>query len=288
MKLASYIRDGQSSYGIVTDDGIIDLGEPLGDRFADLKAMLASGLSEAAAFADSHTPDTQLEDVELLPVIPNPSVIWAAGMNTHSHYVEAKDIMGLTEIPKVPMFFLRATNTLVPSGQALEKPLKEPAFDYEGEIALIIGKRCRNVSVDEAVNYIAGFAPFNDGSARMYQISSNQVTTGKNAFRSGGFGPWMATADSVDIDSLELTTRVNGQLRQQMKIDDLIFSFAELISHISEVNWLEPGDVIVTGSAEGAGALRNPQVFLAPGDSVEVEVSGIGTLINSVVEQVID
>jgi 2-keto-4-pentenoate hydratase/2-oxohepta-3-ene-1,7-dioic acid hydratase in catechol pathway len=186
------------------------------------------------------------------------------------------------------MFFLRATNTLVASGEALEKPLKEPAFDYEGEIALIIGRRCRNVSVEDALDYVAGYAPFNDGSARFYQVSSNQVTTGKNAYRSGGFGPCMATADSLDIESMELTTRVNGEQRQTMKVDDLIFSFAQMVSHISEINWLEPGDVVVTGSAEGAGALRDPRVFLMEGDTIEVEVSGIGTLVNGVVEQVIE
>jgi 2-keto-4-pentenoate hydratase/2-oxohepta-3-ene-1,7-dioic acid hydratase in catechol pathway len=288
MKLASYIKNGNASYGVVTDDGIIDLGEPLGNRFVDLKSLLAGGMKEAAAFATSNAADTQFEDVQLQPVIPNPGVIWAAGMNTHSHYVEAKDAMGLEEVPKVPMFFLRAINTLVASGEALEKPLKEPAFDYEGEIALIIGKRCRNVSVEDALDYVAGYAPFNDGSARFYQISSKQLTTGKNAYRSGGFGPCMATADSLDINEMELTTRVNGEQRQAMKIDDLIFSFAELVSHISEINWLEPGDVIVTGSAEGAGALRDPRIFLAPGDTVEVEVSGIGTLVNGIVEQVIE
>ena len=288
MKLASYIKNDQASYGAVVDDGFVDLGAVMRERFIDLKALLAGGLEEAVAYVKDKSADTSAQEISLLPVIPNPGVVWAAGMNTHSHFVEAKDAMGLAELPTVPMFFLRATNTLVASGESLEKPLKEPGFDYEGEIALIIGRRCRNVSVQDAPKHIAGFAPFNDGSARFYQISSNQVTTGKNAYRSGGFGPWMATADSIDMNALELFTRINDEPRQHMKLDDLIFSFAELISHISEVNWLEPGDVIVTGSPEGAGALRDPRVFLAPGDRIEVEVSGIGTLVNTVVEQVIE
>lgn len=287
MKLASYTKHGTASFGIVTDNGIIDLGSRLGSRYKDLKALITGGIAEASKLACSETADTDLNDVTLLPTLPNPGVIWAAGVNTHSHFVEAKEHMGLDDIPKVPMFFLRATSTLVSSGEALEKPIKEPAFDYEGEIALIIGKPCRNVSVDEALNYVAGYAPFNDGSCRLYQISSKQITTGKNGYRSGGFGPWMTTADSIDINDMELVTRVNGEERQRMKIDDLIFSFAQLVSHISEVNWLQPGDVIVTGSAEGAGALRDPAVFLKPGDIVEVEVSGIGTLVNPVVEQIV-
>jgi 2-keto-4-pentenoate hydratase/2-oxohepta-3-ene-1,7-dioic acid hydratase in catechol pathway len=288
MKLASYIKADRASYGAVFDGGIVDLGFVMGDRYPDLKSLLGGGLEEAAVYVKDKSVDTSLDEVRLLPVIPNPGVVWAAGMNTHSHYVEAKDAMGLSEVTKVPMFFLRATNTLVASGEALEKPLKEPGFDYEGEIALIVGKRCRNVSVEQAPDHIAGFAPFNDGSARFYQVSSNQVTTGKNAYRSGGFGPWMATADSIDMHALEMITRVNDEPRQHMHIDDLIFSFAQLISHISEVNWLEPGDVIVTGSPEGAGALRQPRVFLAAGDRVEVEVPGIATLVNTVRDQVID
>ena len=288
MKLASYIKNDQASYGAVVDDGFVDLGAIMGERFKDLKALIAGGLEEAVDYVKGKSADTSAQEISLLPVIPNQGLDWAAGMNTHSHLVEAKHAMGLAELPTVPMFFLRATNTLVASGESLEKPLKEQGFDYEGEIALIIGKRCRNVSVQDAPKHIAGFAPFNDGSARFYQISSNQVTTGKNAYRSGGFGPWMATADSIDMSALELFTRVNDEPRQHMKLDDLIFSFSELISHISEVNWLEPGDVIVTGSPEGAGALRDPRIFLAPGDRIEVEVTGIGTLVNTVVEQVIE
>ncbi|MCP4005875.1 MAG: fumarylacetoacetate hydrolase family protein, partial [bacterium] len=283
MKLASFKIEGRESYGIVTDDGIIDLSKRL--DHANLRSLIADGFDSARGFA-GESPDYSLADVELLPVIPEPGAIWCAGMNTHTHFEEAKSAMGLSEVPKVPMFFLRANNTLVASGQALEKPALEPAFDYEGEIAIIIGQRCRNVSVEDAGKHIAGYTCFNDGSARKYQMMSNQVTTGKNGYHSGGFGPWMATADSIAADALALTTRVNGELRQSMKIDDLIFSFTDLISHISEVTWLEPGDVIVTGSAEGAGGLMKPPHFLKAGDVIEVEVSGIGMLTNSVVEQV--
>ena len=285
MQLISFIKDGRNSYGILQGESVTDLGARLGDKYPDLKSLLADGLETARDIEASH--DFDLNTVELLPVIPNPGVIWCAGMNTHSHYIEAKDRMGLTEKPKTPMFFLRANATLVGSGQDLEKPIKEPAFDYEGEIALVIGKPCRNVSEEDALKYVAGYSCFNDGSARLFQISSNQLTTGKNAYRSGGFGPCLATADSVDLETMTLQTRVNGEQRQHMQLDDLIFSFAQLISHISDIYPLQPGDVIVTGAAEGVGGLRDPAVFLAPGDRVEVEVSGIGTLVNGVREQVL-
>ncbi|MEM1274829.1 MAG: fumarylacetoacetate hydrolase family protein [Pseudomonadota bacterium] len=287
MKLASYTIDGTSSYGVVTDAGIIDLASRLGSTAPTLKDLLAKGLEPARQIAETETPDYQIDSVELAPVIPNPGAVWCTGLNTHSHFHEAAALMGVRELPKVPMFFLRSVYTLVGSGQAIEKPKLETDFDYEGEIALVIGKSCRNVSVGEAMNYVAGYTCFNDGSARQYQIRSHQVTTGKNAYHSGGFGPWLLTADAINMDDLSLETRVNGEVRQSMKIDDLIFSMPELISHISEVTWLEPGDVIVTGSAEGAGALRKPQVFLQEGDVVEVEIDGLGTLSNPVVEQVL-
>jgi 2-keto-4-pentenoate hydratase/2-oxohepta-3-ene-1,7-dioic acid hydratase in catechol pathway len=286
VKIISFIKDGDASYGLLDGNAVTDLGARLGADYPDLKSLLSNGLDAARAH-ESQT-DFTLDAIDaLLPPIPNPGVVWCAGMNTHSHFIEAKDHMGLTEEPKAPMFFLRATPTLVASGEDLEKPLKEPAFDYEGEIALVIGKPCRNVSEEEALEYVAGYSCFNDGSARLFQISSAQLTTGKNAYRSGGFGPCLVTADSVDLDTMTLETRVNDELRQTMPLDDLIFSFAQLISHISDIYPLQPGDVIVTGAAEGVGALRDPAVFLQPGDTIEVEVSGVGTLVNGVREQVL-
>ncbi len=285
MKLASYKVNGKASYGVLTDDGVIDLASRLGDESPALRDLIANDFAGARDIAANMPADYSFEAVEWLPVIPSPGAIWCAGLNTHSHFKEVQVLGRMNELPTVPMFFLRSPHTLVGHGQPIEKPALEPSFDYEGEIAVIIGRRCRNVSVDEAPTHIAGYACFNDGSARQYQIRSHQVTTGKNGYHSAGFGPCMVTADEVSGDDLVLQTRVNGDVRQNMKIDDLIFSFADLISHISEVTWLEPGDVLVTGSAEGAGALRNPQVFLQEGDVVEIDVAGIGTLKNPIVEQ---
>lgn len=284
MRLATYRTGDRESYGIVTEEGIVDLGVRLQASAPTLKDFIATDYAGVEEFGDS-APDYQIDELELLPPIPNAGAMWCAGINTHSHFREAAARMGIRELPAYPMFFLRANNTLVGSNTPIEKPALEPHFDYEGEIAVIMGKRCRNVSVADAPRHIAGYSCFNDGSARQYQIRGFQVTTGKNAYHSAGFGPWMVTADTISTEALKLQTRVNGEVRQEMALDDLIFSFAELISHISEVTWLEPGDVLVTGSAEGAGALRNPPAFLVPGDVVEVEVDGIGTLTNGVIEQ---
>lgn len=285
MKLISYTHDQQPSYGALKGDQVIDLKSKLGDRYSDLKSLIANGIEDAREIVANANAELNLDQVQLLPVIPNPGTIWCAGMNTHSHYEEAKDHMQLKEKPQKPVLFLRSAATLVASGEDLEKPTLEPVYDYEGEIALVIGKRGRNISVDDALDYVAGYSPFNDASARMYQISSNQITAGKNAYRSGGFGPALVTPDEVDLDTMKLECRLNGEVMQTMPLDDLIFSFAELISYISEFAWLEPGDVIVTGAAEGVGALRNPMVILKAGDMVEVEVSGVGTLVNGVADQ---
>jgi 2-keto-4-pentenoate hydratase/2-oxohepta-3-ene-1,7-dioic acid hydratase in catechol pathway len=285
MKLISYSQDQQSSYGAIKGERVVDLKQRLGSRFPDLKSLLSSGIEEAREIVAGSEGDFDLAQVTLQPVIPNPGTIWCAGMNTHSHYEEAKEHMQLQEKPQKPVLFLRSAATLVASGEDLEKPTLEPVYDYEGEIALVIGKRGRNISVEDALDYVAGYSPFNDASARMYQISSNQITAGKNAYRSGGFGPALVTPDEVDLNTMKLECRVNGDVMQSMPLDDLIFSFAELISYISEFAWLEPGDVIVTGAAEGVGALRDPMVVLKAGDTVEVEVSGVGTLVNGVADQ---
>ncbi|NGY03322.1 fumarylacetoacetate hydrolase family protein [Solimonas terrae] len=283
MKFVSFRHGGADRFGVFKKDAIVPLSED-----ADLKSLLAAGpaaLQAAEKEAAQSTGPIALAHVELLPPIPNPGTIWCAGMNTHSHYDEAREHMKLHDKPAKPILFIRSTATLVGSGRNLEKPKLDPYFDYEGEIAIVIGAHVRNVAVDQAMACIAGYACFNDASARAYQLSSNQITAGKNAWRSGGFGPCLVTPDEVDLASMTMVCRLNGTEMQRMKIDDLIFGFAELVSFISEFTWLVPGDVIVTGSPAGIGALRKPPVLLKAGDTVEVEVSGVGTLVNGVQNQ---
>lgn len=284
MKLVSFEKDGVESYGVLDNESVIDLGAILSSRFPDLKSTFGEGLEVFSSQNDA--PVYALSEVSLLPVIPNPGSVWCAGLNTHSHLAEVKAFLGEKEQPTAPMFFLRAMGTLVGSNGDLEIPKTEPAFDYEGEVAAVIGRACRNVTVSDALDYVVGYSCFNDATARLYQKNSEQMTTGKNAWKSGGFGPCLTTSDSVNLDEITLETRVNGETRQKMKMDDLIFSVAELISHISEVYELQSGDVVVTGSAAGIGAAMEPRTFLKPGDVVEVEVDSIGVLTNRIVGQV--
>jgi len=290
MKLISYLCQGQQRYGALKGQGIVDLGLHF-PMYPDLKSLLGAdpsvGLDAAASILAESPPTISLDRVQVLPPIPNPGAIWCAGMNTHSHFEEAKVHMGLKDKPVKPILFVRTASTLIASREDLEKPTLEKHFDYEGEIAVIVGRRGRNIAVRDALAHVAGYACFNDASARDYQISSPQISAGKNAFRSGGFGPHITTADEVDAASLVMTCRVNGQEMQKMHVEDLIFSFAELIAFISEFTWLEPGDVIVTGSPAGVGILRQPPVLLKAGDQIEVEVSGVGVLVNGVREQVL-
>lgn len=283
MKLVSYRHRGAGRFGALKNGNIIEL-----TGHADLKALLAAGpraMQAAQDIVTAATGGTPLADVELLPPIPNPGTIWCAGLNTHSHFDEAKHYMGLTEEPPKPVLFLRSSATLVGSGADLEKPKLEPFFDFEGEIALVIGTRGRNLTPQAAMAHIAGYSCFNDASARLYQKSSPQITAGKNAYRSGGFGPCLATPDEVDLATMTMTCRVNGAEMQRMQLDDLIHGFGALIAFISEFTWVEPGDVIVTGSPKGIGTARKPKVLLTAGTTVEVEVSGVGTLVNGVRDQ---
>lgn len=175
MKFVSYRVNGQCSYGVLKDGAIVDLGQQLASDYPDLKSLLAAdaanGIAAAASIVTAAAADVRLQDVELLPVIPNPGAIWCAGMNTHSHFEEARQYMHLTEKPAKPILFLRATSTLVGAGQTLEKPKLESAFDFEGEIALVIGKRGRNIAGRDALTHVAGYSCFNDASARNYQRS---------------------------------------------------------------------------------------------------------------------
>lgn len=285
MKLASYRFGGRESFGLIRGEGIVDLGR----RFAgvrDLKELIAGGFEALSGIGDDESVDLSFDEVEFLPVIPNPGAIFCVGLNTKSHFDEIEETLGSYPVkPERPWLFMRTARAQVGHGEPLEKPNGSPLFDYEGEIAIIIGKPGRFVDKSDALDHVAGYSCFNDGSIRDFQLHSPLFTAGKNFPRSGGFGPWLATPDEVGpIESLRLKTRVNGRLVQDMPYADLMFGFPELISYISYFTELQPGDVIVTGSAEGVGILRQPPLMLQAGDVCEVEVAGIGVLRNPVVD----
>jgi len=278
MKIASFIHDGRSSYGVVNDDTVSDAGAVLGHRYADLRSLLNSGegLAELASLRDA--PVLNVQQVQWLPVIPNPDKVLCVGLNYLKHIVETG-----REVPKYPTLFTRFSSAQVGHDQPLILPKASTAFDFEGELAIVIGKAGRHISKANALEHIAGYSLFNDGSIRDWQKHTLQFTAGKNFVGSGSFGPWLVTTDEItDINSLALETRLNGEVVQREGLDDLLFKIPDLIEYISTFTELLPGDVIATGTPGGVGAFRTPPLWMKPGDVVEVEVEGIGTLKNTV------
>lgn len=276
MKLSSFTHDGRASYGLVTEAGIVDLGA----RFPEttLRDFLAAGdLDRARALADAPA-DFALDAVKFAPVIPNPDKIICVGLNYHAHVQET----GRTVTEK-PVLFARFSGSQIGHGAPLVKPLESDEFDYEGELAVIIGREGRRIPEAEALSYVAGYACYNDGSIRDWQRHTAQFLPGKSFAGTGAFGPWMVTADEIpDPATLRLVTRLNGKVVQDTTTDLLITPIPALIAYISTILPLLPGDVIVSGTPGGVGARRNPPLWLKEGDVNEVEISGIGVLSNPV------
>ena len=279
MKYISFSHKGKSSYGALLDDRIVDLGAFFGERAPDLKSLIASGRLAQAADAAASTPATlALADVSFLPVIPNPGQIICVGLNYADHVLETGRV-----ITESPTLFLRVPQSQVGHNQDIMLPPESSRLDYEGEIAVIIGKGGRRISEADSWSHIAGYACYNDGSIRDWQSATSQFTPGKNFWRTGGFGPWMVPASEIAPGrKMTLVTRLNGVELQRATTDMMLHSIPQQIAYISTFTPLEPGDVIVTGTPGGVGAKRMPPVFMKEGDVVEVDVDAIGTLRNGV------
>lgn len=283
MKFLSFEIDGVASYGLLRDgEEVLDLGKRLHASAPTLKALIAGGglLGVAAAHA-AFPADYRLSDVRLLPVIPEPRTIACVGHNYEEHRVETQ--RDPTEHPSI---FFRHPESLQGSGQPLVRPLESTQLDYEGEVAIVIGKAGRRIGETQAWNHIAGVSCFNDGSVRDWQHHTRQFGPGKNFARTAGFGPFLVTPDELPADHVvELTTRVNGTVAQHATTDQMIFPIPRLVAYVSSFMTLTPGDVIVTGTPGGVGVKRKPPLWLKPGDTVEVEVSSVGLLRNLVVQE---
>ena len=279
MKLASYVANGKDCFGVVTGDGVVTLNHRLG-RYASLRDVLAAdALAEIRKAAAGATPDHKLGDVKWLPTIPKPEKILCAGINYRSHAAETG-----RELPKQPSMFIRLANTLTGHEGEMIRPSVSQSFDFEGELALVIGRGGRHIPVERALEHVAGYTCFVDGSVRDYQKFS--VTSGKNFPATGPLGPWIVTTDEIpDPTRLTLTTRLNGQEVQKSGTDLLIYSVPQIIAFCSDFTPLAPGDVIATGTPEGVGHRRNPPLWMKSGDVLEVEISSIGTLRNRVVDE---
>jgi 2-keto-4-pentenoate hydratase/2-oxohepta-3-ene-1,7-dioic acid hydratase in catechol pathway len=280
MRLISFRHANANKMGAVVDGGILDLTNRSPSGWTSLRqAIAARALPELAAMAKSSAPDLKFEEVELQPVIPDPGKILCIGLNYKSHVGE----MG-RELPTSPSVFSRFTDTLVAPGGDMVRPRASIAFDFEGELAVVIGEHCRHVSRASALSVVAGYTCFVDGSVRDFQKHS--TTAGKNFPATGPLGPWLVTADTLpDPQSLQLTTRLNGTVVQRDTTDHMIFDVSAIIEYLSTVTTLEPGDVIATGTPDGVGAGRKPPVWMTAGDRIEVEISGIGTLLANVVDE---
>ncbi|MTJ84213.1 MAG: fumarylacetoacetate hydrolase family protein [Telmatospirillum sp.] len=275
MRLASFITKTGKSFGLVTDDGVIDLGRRLRPRFNDIKSLLAAdGLARARDFADS-APDHALDDLIFLPTIESPGKIFCVGMN----YAEKRKEFG--ETSAAPTLFIRFPDSQTGHRRPVLKPRLSDEFDYEGELAVIIGTGGAAIEPGHALSHVGGYSCYMDGSVRDWQHS--WFTAGKNWRQTGAFGPWLVTADEIpDPHVLTLRTYLNGVTVQNDSTANMVHRIPNLIAYISTFSALSPGDVIITGSPGGVGKKRNPPLFLKEGDVVEVEIERIGRLENVV------
>jgi 2-keto-4-pentenoate hydratase/2-oxohepta-3-ene-1,7-dioic acid hydratase in catechol pathway len=277
MRVSSYILpDGTKSFGIVKDDKVLDAGTAFRAKYTNLKAVIAAeAMSELAAAAAS-SKALDFGDVTLLSPIPDPDKILCIGLNYMTHIRETG-----RDAPTKPSIFTRYPSSVVGHDVALLRPTASDWFDFEGELAVIIGKPGRAIKAADAMSHVAGYSCFNDGSIRDFQRHTTQFWAGKNFDQTGSMGPWLVTADELtDPAGQHMTTRLNGEVVQSTPISDLAFDIAALIEYLSTVTTLLPGDVIATGTPSGVGLFREPKLFMKPGDRIEVEITGIGTLAN--------
>lgn len=282
MKFASFLVSGEPRFGAAVAGGFVDLTGKLGPAVRSLKAAMAAGLfPAAAAYAAGRAPDVLEGEATLLPVIPDPAKIICIGVNYEAHRAETKRAEG-----QYPTIFTRFADTLVAHGAPIVRPRSSVRLDFEGELAVIIGKPGRHIPEAEAMSHVGGYAPFNDGSVRDWQRHSSQFTPGKNFPLTGGFGPSLTSADEVpDYTRLVLTTRLNGAIVQHAPLTDLIFSIPKLIAYCSGFTSLSAGDVIATGTPGGVGDRREPPLYMKASDVCEVEIGGVGLLRNPVADE---
>lgn len=282
MKLISYRKDGKPSFGAVVADQVVDLGKPF-PAASNLAALLAdpSLLEQAKAYAASAPADYAFSDVQLEPVIPAPGKIICVGINYVAHAAEAGRKVG-----EHPVIFQRFAETLLAHNAPLLRPKVSQEFDFEAELAVVIGKGGAHIAPEDAMAHVAGYTCFNDASVRDWQFHTHQYGMGKTFRSTGALGPWLVTADEIaDYRELRVTGVLNGEQMQEGTLSELAFDIPTLISYVSKALTWHPGDILATGTPSGIGFKRNPPIFLKPGDTFEVVISQIGTLSNPVIDE---
>lgn len=282
MRLLTFEKNGHTGFGATDGRDVVDLTGRIHGA-ASLRALLEiGGVDHAREYYASAKPTFALPECRLLPLIPDAAKVICLAINYQGHAVESG-----RERPTRPIVFHRHAQTLIPHNAPMLRPLVSEQLDYEGELAVILGKRGGHVEPEDAMDLVAGYTCFNEGSVRDWQRHSHRFGMGKNFRATGAIGPWMVTKDEIpDPAELTLTTRLNGEQVQHIGLDQMLFSVAELISYVSRaLDWL-PGDILVTGTPEGVGAAMTPPRFLRAGDVVDVQITSIGTLSNPVADEV--
>jgi 2-keto-4-pentenoate hydratase/2-oxohepta-3-ene-1,7-dioic acid hydratase in catechol pathway len=280
MRFVSFDHDGRHGFGLLSGDSVVDLTGRLAPEIGTLKQAIAAGLLARAGEWTATPAELPLADLRMLPVIPDPGKILCVGLNYEDHRRETK-----RPDSEYPTLFTRFADSQVGHGQLLLKPSFSSRFDYEAELAVVIGAPVHGVSEEGALDFVAGYACYNDGSVRDWQRHTSQFTPGKNFPSTGGFGPALVTPDEVgDYRQLPIRLRLNGDTMQDASLSDLIFPIEKLIAYCSAFTPLSPGDVIVTGTPGGVGDRREPPVYLQDGDRVEVDIGAVGCLVNHVAE----
>ena len=278
MKLATYTHRGTPSYGAIIAAGIVDLGKRLGGKYPSLLALLEKGgLDEARRAIEAQKADFPESEIRYLPLIPDRINIYCTGLNYRDHIAETK-----SEAPKFPRLFMKLDESLVGHQVPMIRPKASIEYDFEAELMVVMGKEARYVSKDQALSYVAGYTLFNDGSLRDFQRRTTDQ--GKNFYRSSSVGPYMVTLDEVPPESeMKLFARLNGKIEQQANIADMIFPVPVLIEYFSSITRLRPGDMIATGTC-GRVSYSDKQ-FMKGGDTIEIEITGIGKLVNPIVDE---
>ncbi len=278
MRIATYNHRGTRSYGVVAKDGIVDLGQRIGTKYPSLLALLEHGaLDEARRAIAGQKADFAESEIEYLPLIPDRINIYCTGLNYKEHIAETN-----SEAPKFPRLFMKLDESLVGHNRPMTRPKVSVEYDFEGELMVVMGKEARHVDAADALNYVAGYSIFNDGSLRDFQRRTTDQ--GKNFFRSSSVGPALVTMDEVPPDSeMTLISRLNGKVEQSTNVGNMIFPVPKLIAYFSSISRLRPGDMIATGTCGRVS--YSDKAFMKAGDRIEIEIAGIGKLSNPIVDE---
>jgi 2-keto-4-pentenoate hydratase/2-oxohepta-3-ene-1,7-dioic acid hydratase in catechol pathway len=286
MKLLSFIHQGRETWGAVVGDGVVDLGRVMPQHASLVDYIAAGDYKQAAQHVQGLAPAAKLADITYLPVITKPEKIICAVRNYMDHHQEVVAAGMQRELSEQPPIFLRVWRSQCAHNQPIVRPRVSDSLDWEGELAVIISKGGRDIAEADAWDHVAGYSCYNDGSVREWQFHAKQITSGKNFESTGGFGPWMVTADEIAPGRhLKLETRLDGEVMQRSHTGHMIFGIPKLISYASTIFTLTPGDVFVTGTPGGVGWSRKPPRFMKPGDVCEVEIEAIGVLRNPIEQQ---